>query len=75
MLAAMQAEPGDQVSVTETVTGVTAARLRINGAAFDVSGYNWLTCTWATAPAIVSDAFILDDSDLGVLDTDVLGYL
>jgi len=75
MMTALLAEPGDTITVTESVTGISSAPARIGGKELAMFGNKALFCRFSTTPAFVTDAFILDDPVYGELDDDKLGYL
>lgn len=71
--AAMTIEPGAVITVTESVTGVTAATLRVMGVEMEIIGRDQVTyCRWSTEPAFSYAAgavWILDDATYSVLGT------
>jgi len=75
LTAALLLEPGDLIQVTEPMTALSAATLRVSGVELVFQGPRITWCRLATTPAFVSDAFILDDVDFGELDDDKLGFL
>ena len=76
LLHAMAREPGDRIRITETVTGIAAAEAQIVGVELTITAPLFVRCAWATAPAFVSDAWILDDPVRSILDsTTVLGFV
>lgn len=51
MTHALAREPGDAVTLSETMTGVSALKAVICRVALSVSAVGMLTCTWGLAPA------------------------
>lgn len=78
MLAALQREIGEVVTLSETMTGLASVDARIQGVAVDIEvtklgAHLW--CTWVVAPTVTAQFWILDDADASLLDeTTVLGY-
>ena len=54
MEQALLREPGDIVTITESVTGVTAATAVIQGVELTVTPPCWIRCTWRLAPADIT---------------------
>ena len=68
----IDAEPGDGMTVTETVTGLSTVSVRINGVELEVENLGRLlvrTARFAVAPRFESDAWILDDPVRSILGT------
>jgi hypothetical protein len=65
---------GDLLSLTETATGVVDARVFIHALSQELGTDNLLRSTYVLAPGDVTDVFILDDVNNGILDTNVLAY-
>jgi hypothetical protein len=51
MIAALSTEPGDQVVITEPVTGITAVRAIVHSVSLTEVEEGRLTCTFGLAPA------------------------
>ena len=69
LLQALARDPGDVVTVTEPVTGVSAKEVVIQGVSLSVGKGPWVTCTWLVAPAAPFKAWLLGTvgrSELGV---------
>ena len=72
MTAALAREPGDLVTITETVTGLNTTYF-INGVSYEVIGGKQLRATWVLAPDLeTGTVFILDTSTLN--GAHVLGW-
>lgn len=75
MKHALSREPGDVITVTEAVTGVSAVDAVIQSISLEVLPSNKLSCTWGLAPAAPFRAWILDSVDRSQLDdTTKLGF-
>jgi hypothetical protein len=75
LLQALARDPGDIVTITEPVTGVTAKQVVIHGVRLGVSQGPLVTCSWIVAPAAPFQAWILGSAgrtELGV--TTSLGF-
>jgi hypothetical protein len=65
MTQALMREPGDVVTITETVTGVTTATALIQAVELTVTPPCWIHCTWRLAPAVVGGgAWVMGTSAL-----------
>ncbi|MGE0464599.1 MAG: hypothetical protein AB7Q16_24795 [Vicinamibacterales bacterium] len=51
MEQALAREPGDRITISETVTGLTSVDAIIQSVEFQVRGGVWILCTWGLAPA------------------------
>lgn len=74
MTQALAREPGDIVTVTETVTGVSMDAV-IHSVELRVTEGPWIVCRWGLAPAAPFRSWVLGEagrSELG--DTTVLGF-
>ena len=72
MTAALAREPGDLVTITETVTGLSTTYF-INGVSYEVIGGKQLRAAWVLAPDLeTATVFILDTSTLN--GAHVLGW-
>ena len=72
---ALAREPGDRITVTETVTGLTMVDAFIQGVDLTVGPGDLVRCTWHLAPAVDGEFWILDDPVASVLGVStVLGY-
>lgn len=72
---ALAREPGDIITVTEAVTGLSSTQAVIQSVEFTVDEGPWITCRWGLAPANISSALwilgVEGSSELG--ETTVLG--
>lgn len=76
MLATMIGEPGKILTLTETISGLSAASQRIQSVELTLSPSLWLDVKWGLAPNYITDPWILEDSVSGKLDvTTKLGAL
>jgi hypothetical protein len=67
MTAALQREPGDAVTISETVTGIASATSTIQSVELSVSAPCWIRCKWTLAPVDLNgDPWLLGT---GALDT------
>lgn len=65
MAAALQRQPGDIVTITESMTGITSATQCIQSVELQVSEPCWIRCRWTLAPADISGgAWVLGTSEL-----------
>ena len=72
---ALAREPGDRITVTETVTGLAMVDAFIQGVDLTVGPGDLVRCTWHLAPAVDGEFWILDDPVASVLGVStVLGY-
>lgn len=71
---ALPLDIGDRVTVSESVTGVDAAEVFINGVEMVIPKKNLVQIWFNVAPGDTSDVFILDDAVAGVLDTSRIGW-
>ena len=72
---ALAREPGDRITVTETVTGLAMVDAFIQGVDLTVGPGTLVRCTWHLAPAVDGEFWILDDPVASVLGVStVLGY-
>jgi len=55
MMQALTREPGDRVSITESVSGLTNVNYHIQGINFRVGPGSWLDVEWGLAPAAAED--------------------
>lgn len=72
---ALQREPGDVISVTETTVGAAEISMTIQSVTLDVSAGPWITCTYGLAPSAIFAMWILGTtgrSELG--ETTILGW-
>lgn len=73
MEQALNREPGDLITVTETVTGYSSVAAIIQSIAFEVTPPCWIRCRWTLAPAsTLSTPWLLGTSALN--STTVLGF-
>jgi hypothetical protein len=75
MAQVLDREPGDIVTVTETVTGITLVDVVIQSITLEISPGPWVVCTWTFAPAAPFKAWVLGvagRSELG--DTTRIGF-
>lgn len=73
MLAALQREIGDQITLSETMTGLSSVDCSIVGVEFEVAQPAWLTCRWVLAPTFAQNFFKVGTSSVG--GSDVLGLV
>lgn len=74
MLAGLQREPGDRVSITETVSGITDD-FYVHAVTVTAAARNVVTFGWTLAPTDPFDAWILGTTGLSEIGTTtVLGY-
>jgi hypothetical protein len=73
MLAALQREIGERITVSETVTGLSSVVCQIVGVEFEARAPNWLRCRWVLAPALTQNFFTLNTDTLNSAAT--LGYV
>ena len=66
--AAIAREPGDKITLTESMTGITGIGHFINGVRFVVTPGNLLTVNWILAPADQQLAWLLEDAVAGLLE-------
>ena len=74
MKAALQREPGDKVTIAETMTALDSDFF-INGVEFTIAPPNAIKCKWTLTPAVATNYWILGtlgSSELGI--STVLGY-
>ncbi len=72
---ALQLEPGDAITVSETVTGFSAVKAIVASVSLTISGALWMTCAYGLIPAEPFSAWQLGTagaSELG--STTVLGF-
>lgn len=75
LVAALDREPGDLLTVTETVTGVSGAQALIHGVQCAIKGGKWFDCSWRTAPKLAGQSWSLDSATKSQLDsTTILAY-
>lgn len=75
MTQVLAREPGDRITITESVTGMTAVDAMINHVELVIKPGSIISCRWGLAPASVGDIWILGDADASLLGTStVLGY-
>jgi hypothetical protein len=75
MLQAMQREPGDLITISETVTGLASALAIIQSVSFEVVQGLYLLCRWGLAPADSTRYWqlgVAGASELG--ETTILGF-
>lgn len=72
MVAALTAEPGSLITITESMTGLVDAVHRIQWIELTLTAPLRLRVRWGVAPSLVSDAGILDDSVRGLLDSTMI---
>jgi hypothetical protein len=65
---------GDAIQITEVGTGVDEVLVFIHGLSQELGVDNLLRTTYFLCPGDVTDVFILDDPDHGVLDQNLLAY-
>lgn len=76
MTQVLQREPGDVITVTETMTGLSAVELVIHSVEITITPGPWLVCTWGLAPKVSTETWILEDAVKGLLETStILGSL
>ncbi len=74
MTAALAVEIGDQVTITETVTGLAAVDYFVNGIELVITGSGKIMCKWIVTVADTNTYWILGDATDGKLDvTTALG--
>lgn len=74
MQAALNREPGDRITITETLTGLSADAI-IHSVELEIASPAWLTCTWRLAPADAAAMWSLDvDGFTELGETTVLGF-
>ena len=72
---ALAREPGDKITITETVTGLDQVDVFIMGCDLTFGPGDLVRCTWHLAPAVDGEFWILDDPVASVLGVStVLGY-
>lgn len=59
MEQAFAREPGDLITITETMTGLSAVEAVIHSVELDVSPGPWVVCRWGLAPAAPFKAWLL----------------
>ena len=69
MLQALTREIGDVLTVSETLTGITAVDVVIQGIAMEVTEGPWVVTRYLVAPRGPSALFLFDDPVYGVLDS------
>tara|TARA_Y100000310_G_scaffold98201_1_gene95920 strand:- start:14854 stop:16497 length:1644 start_codon:yes stop_codon:yes gene_type:complete len=75
-LQALAREPGDKITVTEDMTGISAKTYFINGVQMTINPGDLIEVSWVLAPADQSQAWILEDAVAGVLETSTyLGFV
>lgn len=76
MLAALTAQIGDRVNITEQVTGLVLAAGFVQSVRLDVSTGPWLHCTLGLASATYFDeVWVMDDAALSLADsTTIFGF-
>lgn len=67
-------EPGDKITLTETMTGLSSLAVFIQGVEMLISASQWIEVTYSVAPADTASVFILDDAVAGTLDNNAIGY-
>jgi len=76
MIQALAREPGDKITVTESMTGIAANTYFINGVQLTVDAGGEITASWVLAPADQSQAWILEDAVAGLLGASTyLGFV
>jgi hypothetical protein len=55
MIQALAREPGDRVTITETMSGLSTAAYHIQGVEFSIRKGTWIEAAWNLAPAAVED--------------------
>ena len=50
MTAALAVEPGDAITLTETVTGLSSVKCLVHSVSLDVTEGPWVRCRWGLAP-------------------------
>lgn len=74
MTQALAREPGDKITVTESLTGVSASYF-INGVRLEIAAGGIVTCSWTLAPADQQNFWLLEVSGASELGTTtVLGF-
>ena len=72
---ALAREPGDKITLSEGMTGITAVAYFINGVKGTYSAGGLLDVSWVLAPADQQQAWILEDAVAGLLEsTTILGF-
>jgi hypothetical protein len=73
MLAALSAQIGDRITITETQTGISMADVFIQSIQIDVKKGPWLTCTFGlSANTYFSQVWVMDDPVLSIADTSTI---
>jgi hypothetical protein len=74
MTAALDLEPGDMVTITETLTGINT-NFFIQSVDLDIKPNKIIHCTWGLKYSTVEEYWILQDAVYGILgSTTVLGW-
>lgn len=75
MAQALLREPGDKITISETVTGLVSVTAIIQSVSFEVVQGNFIRCTWGLIPGNIINFWVLGtagSSELG--ETTVLGF-
>ncbi len=75
MTQALAREPGDVITVSETMSGFSSVRAAIQSVELEVTHKNWLRCRWGLAPANNVPLWLLGTagfSEVGV--TTIVGF-
>ena len=76
MLQSLAREPGDKITITESMTGISGVDYVINGCRLTIKKGSLIECSWVLAPADQQEAWLLEDAVAGLLeDTSVLGFV
>lgn len=74
LVQALDRDIGDVITLSETVTGVSAMAVAIQGVNGSVQNGKWFVMSWALVPQDDSSVFVFDDAVLGLFDSGILGY-
>jgi hypothetical protein len=75
MTQALAREPGDKITITESMTGIDNAYF-INGVQIRIRPGGLIETVWTLAPSDQQQAWILEDAVAGLLETStVLGFI
>lgn len=75
MTQVLTREPGDKITVTEAMSGLSAVKYFVNGVRLTVQPGKLIDASWVLAPSSQEEFWILEDAALGLLEqTTVLGF-
>lgn len=75
MTAALAVEPGDLVTIGESVTGMNSVKVTVTSVELDVNSNGMITCKWGLTPTSPWTAWLLEVAGRSELDdTTILGF-